>query len=145
MSLEPNLNLSHASLRNLRTALDTKQVSATELAEFFLARAECALSLNAFLHIDRGLTLQQAREADLRGGPGDMLGVNAYRSHMVFPVAYPELRASPRFVKMCARLGLVAYWLETQTWPDCADAVPYDFRSECEKYRGYQTDKFFGG
>lgn len=77
------------------------------------------------------------------GGPGDMLGFNAYRSHRCFAAAYPELRANPRFVKMCARLGLVEYWLETQAWPDCADTVPYDFRAECEKYRDHPKDVFF--
>ena len=76
------------------------------------------------------------------GGPGDVMGFNAYRSHWVFSAAYPELRADPRFVKMCARLGLVEYWLETQAWPDCADEVTYDFRAECERYRGYLKDEF---
>ena len=79
------------------------------------------------------------------GGPTDLMGVNAYRSHMIFSVAYPEPRANPRFVKMCARLGLVEYWLATQAWPDCADVVPYDFRVECEKYRDYPKDTFFVG
>jgi hypothetical protein len=37
----------------------------------------------------------------------------------------------PRFVRWCAKLGLVHYWLETGKWPDCADDVPYDFRAEC--------------
>ncbi|HSZ53161.1 MAG TPA: hypothetical protein VK801_16455 [Caulobacteraceae bacterium] len=39
----------------------------------------------------------------------------------------------PRFVRLCAKLGLVTYWLETDKWPDCADAVPYDFRAEAHK------------
>jgi TolB-like protein len=78
------------------------------------------------------------------GGRDDTLGINAYRCHMVFPAAYPELRSNPRFVKLCARLGLVEYWLTTQTWPDCADETPYDFRAECEKYRDYPKDRFFG-
>ena len=60
------MTFAHSSLRALRTALDAKQVSAVELAEYFLARAEKALALNAFLHIDRGLTMQQARQADAR-------------------------------------------------------------------------------
>ena len=60
------MNFANASLTALRAALDAKQVSATELAEYFLARAERALVVNAFLHIDRGLTLSQAREADAR-------------------------------------------------------------------------------
>jgi hypothetical protein len=48
-----------------------------------------------------------------------------------------------RFVKLCARLGLVEYWLATQLWPDCAEIVHYDFRAECEKYRDYPKDEFF--
>lgn len=77
------------------------------------------------------------------GGKGDTLGPNAYRSHLIFPAAYRALRADPRFVKLCARLGLVEYWLATQKWPDCADVVPYDFRKECETYRNHAKDKFF--
>jgi aspartyl-tRNA(Asn)/glutamyl-tRNA(Gln) amidotransferase subunit A len=64
-------NASFASLAALRAALDAKQVSATELAEHFLARAERALPLNTFLHVDRGLTLLQAREADARMAKGE--------------------------------------------------------------------------
>lgn len=77
------------------------------------------------------------------GGKGDILGASAYRRQMLFLTALPELRADPRFVKLCARLGLVEYWLTTQAWPDCAKVVPYDFRAECEKHRDYPKDKFF--
>ena len=65
------MSYAHASLKTLRAALDARRVSAVELAEFFLARAERALPLNAFLHMDRGLTLLQAREADARIARGD--------------------------------------------------------------------------
>jgi TolB-like protein len=77
------------------------------------------------------------------GGPTDALGSNAYRTIALFPAAYSKLRADPRFVKLCARLGLVEYWLATQNWPDCAETVPYDFKAECEKYRDYPKDVFF--
>ena len=79
------MSFANASLSALRVALDTKQVSATELAEYFLARAEKALTLNAFLHIDRGLTLSQAREADARiarGEAGALTGI---------PVAHKDI------------------------------------------------------
>ena len=79
------MSFANASLSALRAALDTKQVSATELAEYFLARAEKALALNAFLHIDRGLTLGQAREADARiarGEAGALTGI---------PVAHKDI------------------------------------------------------
>ena len=77
------------------------------------------------------------------GGRGDVMGIVAYHTQFLFAAAYPELRADPRFVKLCARLGLVEYWLTTQKWPDCANVVPYDFRAECEKYRDHPKDKFF--
>jgi len=44
-----------------------------------------------------------------------------------------SLANDPRFVRLCAKLGLVSYWLETDQWPDCADEVPYDFRAEARK------------
>jgi TolB-like protein len=39
----------------------------------------------------------------------------------------------PRFLRLCGKIGLVHYWLETGRWPDCADQVPYDFRAEARK------------
>ncbi len=53
------------SLKQLSALLQTKQVSATELAQHFLARIEPS-DLNAFLHVDPELTLQQAALADRR-------------------------------------------------------------------------------
>jgi adenylate cyclase len=43
------------------------------------------------------------------------------------------LRRDPRFAKLCARLGLANYYLDTGHWPDCAAEVApyYDFRKEC--------------
>lgn len=45
-----------------------------------------------------------------------------------------RLRQSPRFVTLCARVGLVAYWRAEGRWPDCAaDLAPhYDFRETAE-------------
>jgi len=53
----------------------------------------------------------------------------------VFDAMFPEFRRDPRFVKLCARCGLVDYWLTTQHWPDCVDEVApyYDFKAECER------------
>jgi hypothetical protein len=44
----------------------------------------------------------------------------------------------PRFLQLCAKLGLVRYWLESGSWPDCADVVPYDFRAEARRLAGAQ-------
>ena len=93
--------------------------------------------------VDESFALLERAKLGPAGGPKDTLGVNAYRTHLLFPAAYTKLRADPRFVKLCARLGLVEYWLATHNWPDCAAMVPYDFRAECEKYRDYPKDVFF--
>jgi hypothetical protein len=54
----------------------------------------------------------------------------------------PELRNDPRFVRLCARLGLVEFWLATGKWPDCVDDVPYAFKAECEKVRVVPIHEF---
>lgn len=76
------------------------------------------------------------------GGPADLIGMNAYRTLMLFPAAFAPLRADPRFVKLCARLGLVDYWLTAGVWPDCADETPYDFRAACIAARDIPQDAF---
>ena len=76
------------------------------------------------------------------GSLRDVMGTHAYRTLLLFPAAYTALRADPRFVMVCARLGLVDYWLESGHWPDCADAVPYDFRGECARHAGHPQDRF---
>ncbi len=38
----------------------------------------------------------------------------------------------PRFVRLCAKLGLCDYWVETDRWPDCVQWVAdaYDFKAQ---------------
>ena len=93
--------------------------------------------------VDESYELLDRAKLGPTGGPKDTLGYFAYRTPLLFLAAYTKLRADPRFVKLCARLGLVEYWLATQSSPDCAEVVPYDFRAECEKYRDYPKDVFF--
>jgi TolB-like protein len=76
------------------------------------------------------------------GTKHDVLGMMGYRTHLLFTPACKEGRADPRFVTLCARLGLVEYWLETGLWPDCADEVPYDFRTACYAAQGVVQDRF---
>ena len=54
----------------------------------------------------------------------------------------PELRNDPRFAGLCARLGLVEFWLTTDKWPDCASEVPYDFKRACAAVRDLPKDAF---
>ncbi|MFZ6845756.1 Asp-tRNA(Asn)/Glu-tRNA(Gln) amidotransferase subunit GatA [Undibacterium sp. RuTC16W] len=58
------------SLTQLSALLHSKQISATELAQHYLQRIQ-ASELNAFLHVDPALTLQQAAAADARLAKGD--------------------------------------------------------------------------
>jgi TolB-like protein len=76
------------------------------------------------------------------GGPADIMGLNAYRPLMLFAVAFAPLRADPRFVTLCARLGLLDYWLTLGVWPDCADQTPYDFRAACIEARATPREVF---
>jgi hypothetical protein len=43
-----------------------------------------------------------------------------------------------RFVGLCAKIGLVDYWTATERWPDCADAVSYDFKAEARRLAAAQ-------
>ncbi len=76
------------------------------------------------------------------GGDNDVMGPDAYRTSMLFQVGLPEIRQDPRFVRLCARLGLVEFWIASDKWPDCVNEVPYDFRAECEKATGISKDDF---
>ena len=65
------------------------------------------------------------------GTSDDLMGPDAYRTSLLFQAGMPEMRNDPRFVHLCARLGLVDVWVTTGKWPDCTDEVPYDFKTEC--------------
>jgi aspartyl-tRNA(Asn)/glutamyl-tRNA(Gln) amidotransferase subunit A len=58
------------TIKELSVLLQTKKVSATELSKLYLDRIKDS-DLNAFLHVDEALTLQQAAVADQRLASGD--------------------------------------------------------------------------
>ena len=70
------------------------------------------------------------------GRNDDIMGPDGYRTALLFQASMPELPNDRRFARLCARLGLVEFWLASSLWHDCADEVPYDFRRECERVRG---------
>ncbi|MBC3806271.1 Asp-tRNA(Asn)/Glu-tRNA(Gln) amidotransferase subunit GatA [Undibacterium seohonense] len=72
------------SLKQLSTLLQSKQVSATELATHYLNRIE-ASNLNAFTHVDRALTLAQATIADQRLARGDTTALTG------IPIAHKDI------------------------------------------------------
>jgi aspartyl-tRNA(Asn)/glutamyl-tRNA(Gln) amidotransferase subunit A len=66
------------SLTELRAALAAKECSAVELAQLYLKRIDAAHSLNAFVHVDADLTLEQAKAADAllhTGHAGPLVGL----------------------------------------------------------------------
>ncbi|MBU0587986.1 MAG: Asp-tRNA(Asn)/Glu-tRNA(Gln) amidotransferase subunit GatA [Gammaproteobacteria bacterium] len=71
-------SLHDLTVAQLAAQLRTRQVSAVEVAQHFLARAQAQASLGAFLAIDEEATLTQARQADQRiaaGTAGALEGV----------------------------------------------------------------------
>ncbi|HYD81607.1 MAG TPA: Asp-tRNA(Asn)/Glu-tRNA(Gln) amidotransferase subunit GatA [Paucimonas sp.] len=58
------------TIKELSALLHAKQISATELAQSYLARIAHS-DLNAFLHVDADLTMQQAKAADQRIASND--------------------------------------------------------------------------
>jgi hypothetical protein len=70
------------------------------------------------------------------------MGPDGYRTSLLFQAGMPELRNDPRFARLCARLGLVEFWIATAKWPDCASEVPYDFAAECAKVQGVAKEEF---
>ncbi len=94
-----------------------------------------------------GLIEEAYRAAEsARLGPAgtndDIMGPDRYRTSLMFQADMPELRNDPRFARLCARLGLVEFWMTTDKWPDCADEVPYDFRLECTKAKHIPKEDF---
>jgi TolB-like protein/class 3 adenylate cyclase len=76
------------------------------------------------------------------GTSDDIMGPDGYRTSLMFQASMPELRNDPRFARLCARLGLVEFWIGSGKWPDCADELPYDFRAECAKVRDVPREEF---
>ena len=74
------------------------------------------------------------------GGSDDVMGPDGYRTSLLFQAGMPELCNDPRFPRLCARLGLVEFWIATGMWPDCVGEVPYDFRAKCAEVQHLQKD-----
>lgn len=66
---------------------------------------------------------------------GDVHPSGPWAPGILFSSFNHAMRRDRRFVRLCARLGLVDYWVSGEHWPDCAEPgfLPYDFRSECQR------------
>jgi len=99
------------TIKELSTLLQAKKISATELATLFLDRIGQS-DFNAFLHVDRALTLQQAAQADLRLSSGDITPLTG------IPIAHKDL-----FVTRDWRTTAGSRMLENYTSPFDATVV----------------------
>jgi tetratricopeptide (TPR) repeat protein len=57
---------------------------------------------------------------------------------LIFSVVNAPMRRDPRFVDLCAKLGLCEYWTETDSWPDCVEEVApyYNFKARAREFAG---------
>jgi TolB-like protein len=46
---------------------------------------------------------------------------------------WSALNKTPRFIDLCDRLGLCAYWVHADHWPACVEWTPYDFKAEVRR------------
>lgn len=72
------------TIKELSTLLQARKISAAELATLFLDRIE-ASDLNAFLHVDRALTMHQAQQADRRIAARDVTPLTG------IPIAHKDI------------------------------------------------------
>ncbi|MES2072368.1 MAG: Asp-tRNA(Asn)/Glu-tRNA(Gln) amidotransferase subunit GatA [Pseudomonadota bacterium] len=101
------------TLKELSVLLQSKQISATELAQHFLDRIQ-ASDLNAFTHVDAALTLQQAAAADQRLANGDATPLTG------IPIAHKDI-----FVTRDWRSTAGSRMLENYTSPFDATVVEH--------------------
>ncbi|MEO6921610.1 MAG: Asp-tRNA(Asn)/Glu-tRNA(Gln) amidotransferase subunit GatA [Collimonas sp.] len=101
------------TLKQLSVLLHEKKISAEELAQLYLARIQQS-DLNAFLHVDQELTLQQARAADQRLAQSDTTPLTGV------PIAHKDI-----FVTRGWRATAGSKMLENYTSPFDATVVEH--------------------
>lgn len=95
--------LFHRSLAELSRALQTKEVSAVELAEAYLKRIEAHRDLNAFLDVRPEVTLAQARAADARIAAGQATPLTGV------PIAHKDIFVTKDFASTASSKMLKGY------------------------------------
>lgn len=104
------------------------QISKTRLAQKGSLPLNWLAQLSEMDLSDEALVLaEQSSYAHMLDPDGPLPG--AYYPGVIFgPLCV--LNRNPRFVDLCDRLGLCTYWVQSGHWPDCADWLPYDFKTE---------------
>jgi aspartyl-tRNA(Asn)/glutamyl-tRNA(Gln) amidotransferase subunit A len=98
-----NTALHDLGVQQLATALASKQVSAVEAAEHFLARGQAHQALGAYVEVNRAVTLAQAAASDARlaaGTAGALEGV---------PIAHKDIFVTKDFATTAGSRMLAGY------------------------------------
>ncbi len=117
---EPTAPRYQAALQSLEASLQAR-----DYPPFFALTAACV-----FGDLEPVWDIVARARFDTLLQPGGRFGLAPYNTSALFLPHAAPLRADPRFVRLCARLGLVRHWIETDRWPDCAGETLYDFRAE---------------
>ncbi len=91
------------TVHELQAALATKQISATELAQHFLTRAQAHTRLGAFVDVQPDVTLAQARASDARIAAGTARALEGV------PLAHKDIFATRDFVTTAGSRMLKGY------------------------------------
>ena len=69
--------------------------------------------------------------------PAETLDSMLVSTETLFRPHMRSIRSDPRFIGLAARLGLLAYWLKSNVWPDfCSEPqLPYDCRAEAARLK----------
>jgi adenylate cyclase len=83
-------------------------------------------------HVDAVYEILEAASFEHLFTPVGVLPFGELSLNAVFKPNFAAMRRDKRFVEICARLGLCAYWAESGEWPDCvAEVAPfYDLKAE---------------
>ena len=92
-----------SSIRQLREQLDNKHISAVELAQHFLTRAQAHTDLNAFIRTDSEATLAQARAADKNIAAGQISALTG------IPIAHKDVFVTTDFATTAGSKILAQY------------------------------------
>jgi DNA-binding winged helix-turn-helix (wHTH) protein/tetratricopeptide (TPR) repeat protein len=129
---------SEAAETQLKIYLLSKQTTSARNLESAVTSSSRILSRNPdipFFHLQLLARLGRVNEA--YRVLDDDITIQALRTapYILFRPHMRSLWQDPRFMTLAARVGLVDYWISTQTWPDfCREpSVPYECREEAEK------------
>ena len=129
---------SEAAKTQLEIYLSTKQATSARNVDGAVASSSRIFGRNRdipFLHLQ--LLAKLGRVDEAYRILDDDVALRALRTapYILFRPHMRSLWQDPRFMTLAARVGLVDYWISTQTWPDfCREpSVPYECREEAEK------------